>query len=342
MPYERHETEGNPFMSERITVKDLARICGVSLGTIDRALNNRPGINEETKKRILLTAEKYNYIKNEHALTLSSGKSRIIGIIVFNLNSEYFSRLITSIEKSVRDENYTPIFMLSNINQENEMNCIQSMLALNVSGIITCSCLQDNSIYLDLRKRGIPVVAVGNRIGSDVPYVGIDDYRAMYDAAQMVLERGYRRLIYISPVLEKRFSENIGAQGERFRGFEDAVSEVSSAMPCVIGSYDNYKERIVSAVNHAVEAGEKCCILCTSDNYTAECLKLFENRIKPTGQIGLVGFDHAKTLNILYPSLPSVSYPSDEIGRAAVSRILSAEDSDVIFPHQLICEYSIC
>ena len=328
-------------MSERITVKDLARICGVSLGTVDRALNNRPGINEETKNRILLAAEQYHYIKNEHALTLSSGKSRIIGIIVFNLNSEYFSRLITSIEKSVRNENYTPIFMLSNIHPENEMNCIRSMLALNVSGIIACSCLQDNSVYPDLRKRGIPVVAVGNRIGTEVPYVGIDDYQAMYDTTQMVLERDYRRLVYISPVLEKRDNENIGAQGERFRGFEDAVSEADSVASCVIGSYADYQEQVVSAVNHAVDQGEKCCILCSSDNYTTECLKLFENRLKPTGPVGLVGFDHVKTLNILYPCLSSVSYPSDEIGRVAVRLILSGEAGDVIFPHKLIYGNSI-
>ena len=109
----------------------------------------------------------------------------------------------------------------------------------------------------------------------------------------------------------------------------------------MIGSYTDYQGQIVSAVDCAVDSGEKCCILCSSDNYTTECLKLFENRLKPTGPIGLVGFDHVKTLNILYPSLSSVSYPSDEIGKAAVRLILSGEDGDVIFPHRLIRGNSI-
>ena len=327
-------------MSERITVKDLARICGVSLGTIDRALNNRPGINTETKNRILLAAEKYNYIKNAHALTLSSGKSRTIGIIVFNLNNEYFSQLIASVEKSVREADHTPIFMLSNIDPVNETNCIRSLIALNVSGIISCSCLQDTSIYSDLRKRDIPVVAVGNRIGG-VPYVGIDDYRAMYDVTRKALYRGYRRLIYVSPVLEKQNSENIGAQGERYRGFRDAVMEVPDASSDVIGSYTDYRQQILGLVNRSAESGKKTCILCSSDNYTTECLKLLGDRLKPNGPIGLNGFDQVKTLSILFPSLSTVSYPSDEIGKAAVRLILSGETRDVIFPHELIDGNSI-
>ncbi len=183
-------------MSKTITVKDIAQICGVSLGTVDRALNDRPGIKEETKQMILETVEKYGYHKNKQVISLASGKSRIIGVIVFNLNSEYFSQLITSIEKSVRNAGYTPIFMFSGIQQEKELECVNSLLAMNVDGIITCSCMPDFSYYHDLRSRGIPVVAVGNKLGDEIPYVGINDSSAMYDAAKSVLKKGYQHLIY--------------------------------------------------------------------------------------------------------------------------------------------------
>ena len=71
--------------SRKITVKDLAQLCGVSIGTIDRAINNRGGINPETKQKILDAAAKYGYVKNQNARTLSSGSSNLIGVIIFNL-----------------------------------------------------------------------------------------------------------------------------------------------------------------------------------------------------------------------------------------------------------------
>lgn len=325
-------------MSKTITVKDIAQICGVSLGTVDRALNDRPGINEDTKRMILETVAKYGYHKNKQAISLASGKSRIIGVVVFNLNSEYFSQLITSIEKSVRNAGYIPIFMFSGICQEKEKDCVSSLLSMNVDGIITCSCLPDPSYYLELRNRGIPVVAVGNRLGEEIPYVGINDFFAMYDAAKSVLRKGYRRLVYISPVLEKRTNEYIGAQGERYEGFCRAIAETPGTEVLVVDKYENYEREIVAA---AENSSQSTAILCASDNYTICCLKLLGDCLKPEGNIGLHGFDHIQTLQDLYPFLASVAYPSDEIGKAAVDLILSGKSENVIFEHELIAGESV-
>jgi LacI family transcriptional regulator len=96
-----------------ITIKDLARICGVSRGTVDRALNNRGGINEETRRLILETAETYNYIKNQSAAALSAGKSPLLGVILFSLDNEFFSTIVSSIEKNARKFGYSVLVMLS-------------------------------------------------------------------------------------------------------------------------------------------------------------------------------------------------------------------------------------
>lgn len=325
-------------MHKTITVKDIAQICGVSLGTVDRALNDRPGIKEETKQMILETVKKYGYQKNRQAISLASGKSGIIGVLVFNLNSDYFSQLITSIEKSVRDAGYTPVFMFTGICQEKEKDCVNSLLSMNVDGIITCSCLADYSCYRDLQNRGIPVVSVGNKLGDEIPYVGINDCKAMYDAAKSILEKGYRRLIYISPVLEKRDSENIGAQGERYAGFCKAISETPGTEAAVIDRYRDFEQSILEAVR---KSAKPTAILCASDNYTICCLRLLRNRLKPNGDIGLHGFDQNLTLQQLYPALASVEYPTDEIGKAAVKLLLSAPKSNIIFDHKIIQGQSI-
>ena len=80
----------------KVTTSEIARICNVSQGTVDRALNNRPDIKAETKQKILEVAKKYGY--RDYVSTYPDKILGQIGIIVFNLNNEYFSRLITEVE----------------------------------------------------------------------------------------------------------------------------------------------------------------------------------------------------------------------------------------------------
>lgn len=75
----------------RISTTKIAEICGVSQGTVDRALNGRKGIRPETREKILNVAKEYDYRPNIHARSIAGGKSQLIGVVVFNLNNQYFS-----------------------------------------------------------------------------------------------------------------------------------------------------------------------------------------------------------------------------------------------------------
>ena len=90
--------------NNKISMSQLAKICGVSQGTVDRALHNRVGINKETRDHILTMAKKYGYRPNG---TLNTDKkSGMVGIIVFDLYNEYFSELIVEIERKLRSRGY--------------------------------------------------------------------------------------------------------------------------------------------------------------------------------------------------------------------------------------------
>ena len=86
----------------KITSTELAKICGVSQGTVDRALNDRSGISPKTKERILKAADEYGYIKNMHASGLVRGRSMLLGLVVFDLKNEFFSQLATAVEAEAR------------------------------------------------------------------------------------------------------------------------------------------------------------------------------------------------------------------------------------------------
>ena len=73
-----------------VTIKDIAQICKVSEGTVDRALNARPGISEKTKEYILKVAKELNYTPNHLARGLAKGRSMTIGVVVFYFRNKYF------------------------------------------------------------------------------------------------------------------------------------------------------------------------------------------------------------------------------------------------------------
>ena len=83
---------------DSISTTKLAKICGVSQGTVDRALNNRPGISPSTKEKILKAAKEYGYKPNIHARSMAGGKSQLIGVVVFDLKNQYFCNILTRLE----------------------------------------------------------------------------------------------------------------------------------------------------------------------------------------------------------------------------------------------------
>ena len=154
----------------RITTAELANLCGVSQGTVDRALNNRSGIKPETKQRILQTAAKYGFrsaVGNEKPRDRTN---RQIGVIVFNLNNDYFTKLITEIEASCRAIGYTTIVMFTNYDEQREIESIRWLYSIGVEGIILSATNAGTEFENYLRAFDIPIVAVANRIQT-VPYV---------------------------------------------------------------------------------------------------------------------------------------------------------------------------
>lgn len=123
----------------KITTAELSKICGVSQGTVDRALNNRADINSETKKRIIAIAKQYGYRKyiDSDVENKSVGQ---IGIIVFNLNNEYFSKLITETEFILRELGLSAVIMMTHYDKQYEIECIRNMYNMGVQGIILRIC----------------------------------------------------------------------------------------------------------------------------------------------------------------------------------------------------------
>lgn len=298
----------------KITTSQIAKICNVSQGTVDRALNGRPDIKAETKHKILEVARQYGY--REYISTPSDKILGQIGIIIFNLNNEYFSELITEIEYALRKVKFGATVMMSHYDKQHEIECIRNLYNMGVEGIILCSVNNGAEFENYLKLFDIPIVAVGNRVKS-LPYVGIDDFVAMKEMTEKVLNDKPQNIIYFSPALE--FSDAY-AQRLRYEGFLSAVGNASYS---VVTDIDDIKESY----------DEKTTVVCSNDYYA---LKVYFK----ASNVKVVGFDNIKALSKYKISIDSVGYSMTEIANAAVDIIRCNGKEGVIVKH-FITEHTL-
>ncbi len=295
----------------KITTAELSKICGVSQGTVDRALNNRADINSETKNRIISIAKQYGYRKyiDSDVENKSVGQ---IGIIVFNLNNEYFSKLITETEFILRELGFSAVIMMTHYDKQYEIECIRNMYNMGVQGIILCSVNSGSEFNNYLNLFDIPIVAVGNNIGS-VPYVGIDDFCAMRDMTEKLLAEGYTDLIYFSPALKYK---DAYAQESRYKGFLNAVSD--------------RKYSLVTDIDQIEECyNDKTAVICSTDYYAFQVYFKAKNA-------KIVGFDNLDAIKQYKLNIDSVGYSVSEIARAAIDIIVGKKSGNFTVAYKII------
>ncbi|MBE6589470.1 MAG: LacI family transcriptional regulator [Ruminococcaceae bacterium] len=276
-----------------ITTTQLARICGVSQGTVDRALHDRGGISKETKERILAVAKEYEYVPGIGGKAVK-GRSMLIGVVLYDLYNSFFSKLAMSFVKCAKREGYSVIFLFSNKDLKEEKAAIDYFNYIGVDGIVLFSVGSDDEEYLEYLHSVVrPIVMVGNRMAG-FPYIGIDDAQAMYELSLTVLEKTQGEIVYFAPILKRELHTH-NAQRERFEGFCRAVEERGRMW------------RLVT------EEGELTFdvggIVCSTDHYMLRVLRT----LKTSYEGVLAGFDGVALSEVTDRTALTVEYPTDRI-----------------------------
>ena len=181
--------------NKKITMKEIAEIAGVTKTTISRYFNGGY-IKKETKDKITKIIKKYNYEPNTFA-RLKARQSYIIGIIVPALDSTITSRVLTGLEKTFRENNYIPIIMNTNHQNELELKYIEKLKRLNVDGIVLSATYITDEHKKILKKLDIPIVIYGQEYNDGISIIN-DDYNAGIEIGEYVAKRNHKNIGFIS------------------------------------------------------------------------------------------------------------------------------------------------
>lgn len=321
------------------TIRELALHCGVSEGTVDRALNNRSGISQATKDRILAAANELGYTPNRIAQSLATGRSRTIGIIAFDLINNCFTRLIDAIEAEAKSRGYFINLILTHKDPDHEKDGLRYLVERRVDGIGILPVGKGQE-YVDFLKRlKTPIVTIFNRIGNEFMHVGIDDRRIMIEAVLFIAGKGYEQIVLVEPLLSDQLSRGMNAHTmcERKKGYQLGLQLAQIEHDPIVAEGKHF-ERTFSGL----DLSKRTAFLCISDAYALMVIKhLREKGIEVPRNAGVMGFDNVDVQQLAYPTLTTVEYHVEAMGKQVVRNLCDAIEGKRaekvhIMPHAIV------
>lgn len=323
----------------KYTLQEIAKICGVSAGTVDRAVNNRPGIKQQTKDKILKVIEEVNYKPNKIAQSLAMGRTKTIGIVCFDLKNNYFAELVNAIEGIAKANGYFIDLILTHGDPQMEREGIDYLDERHVDGIILFSVCEIAKHTEYLKKLQIPIVTVYNKISDDFSFVGIDAKDAMENAVKFIVSKGYRRIIFLNAMItEKKMRHmNVYTLEERQQGYIEGLKKCNLHKPIILEGI--HEERLIALIKEC--SPEKTAVLCINDMFAVEVLEICKkHQLRVPESVGIMGYDNIDMLRYISPKLCSVEYDVNILGECLFNELF-VQIIEHKQPQNRILEYKI-
>lgn len=312
-----------------ITAAELARQCGVSRGTIDRALNGRGGINAETYAKVIEMAERFGYRPNPIGQALVSGRTMTIGVILFDFDHSFFAELYAALTAQAEQFNYELLPLLSYGDPAREKECLARLATRRVDGIVLLPVNHEKAFETWLQSLAIPTVCLHNRLSSAFSFTGIDDRGAARTAVRHLAETGAKNIYYYCPPLRWLGQGNLLAQTERLSGYQEALLHNSRLR----GDAATLSSTILALLRQHPD--EPAAVLCSNDFHAMD-LQLELRREMLDREVRLMGFDGLRILKYAQPAIASVGFDREVMAKSCFEqlqqRMAGKPAADAIIP----------
>jgi LacI family transcriptional regulator len=310
----------------QVTMKEIAKKLGVSVSTVSRALKDSPELHTETKKRIVEMAKSMNYQYNLLAQSLRISKTKVLGVIVPELTSHFFSSNISGIQDTAYKRGYNIMICQSNESYEQEKANVRTLVSSQVDGLlISLSRETKNYDHLsELYDREIPFIMF-DRVTEEIPVskVTVDDAHGAYLAVHHLLEQGCKKVAYFSG------PEDLYISKKRKEGYLQAMAEFGiPESESRVFITDLTAEMNREMTLRMLESKDRPdAIFAMIDPLAIDIMMVLKEKgVKIPSEIALAGFTNNPTSAVVEPSLTTVSQPGYEMGQIATNHLLDQLD----------------
>lgn len=293
------------------TMQELAQAAGVSIATVSRVFSGSPKVSEKTRSKVLELVHQSGFQPNETARTMAAGSSRLIAVILPDIENPYFSRLLSEVEQLCVKNGYTMIFFNSNGDSEKEKEIVTKMMARQADGMLICMTRIKSEMIPVIKTANFPVVVMTRNING-LDSVAINHLEGGRLAADYLIENRCEQFFFFGL-----------KDDEKFTGFYNELlkKKVPKSKIKIFGDknwyFNNYaqtSELMDKFIQEQKTSTEKTGLFCINDLFAVQAINAANrNNIKIPEKLNIVGFDNTMLCDMTFPALTSINQPLDKI-----------------------------
>ena len=325
------------------SIKDIARIAGVTHSTVSRALRDSPLVNRETVERIQRIASEAGYRTSAAARSLVTRRSDTIGVVVTNIADPFVAGVVSGIEETADEHGLSVFLANSNADPEREVRVARKFEERRVDGIIVTASRVGAQYVPLFTHMQVPIVMLNNQHPSQFAHsVMIANVGASLDAVRHLMALGHRRIAYLGD------RNGHQSDAERLAGYRQALEEGGLPFdPLLVAHGDGKPEGAENAIADVLALSQPpTAVFCYNDMSALGAMRQIRSRgLGIPADISIVGFDDLYISQYLNPPLTTVRQPMRQMGRMAMETLLNifagAESGhDIKVPGELIVRQS--
>jgi len=325
-----------------VSVRDVAKKAGVSVGTVSNVMNNPDKVAQATVVKVQAAIDGLGFIRNDAARQLRAGKSRSIGLVVLDVQNPFFAEVARGAEEAAAEHGLTVLFANSDENEDREKHLLGLFEEQRVAGLLVSPITSDLSEIAKIRDRGTPVVLV-DRESKDKSFssVSVDDVAGGFLAANHLVEIGKKKIMFAGGPI------SIEQIADRLEGARRATNGTGASLEVV-------ETKNLSVLEGRVLAEEVLLrprklwpdgIFAANDLLAFGIMQVLvvAPNVSIPEDIALVGYDDISYASNALISLTSVRQPSLLIGAKSVELLVQADQnvneavgSQVVFQPELV------
>lgn len=308
------------------TIKDVAKLAGVSISTVSRVMNESKPVSPEARRKVLDAINKLDFKPNELARSLVMKKSNIIGVVVKDIGIHYMAQIIRGLEEIGRMYKFDILLTSTYGNQESEKKAVDFLVTKQVEGIVLLSENVDPEVIVKLKDHKLPYMLIDEYYtGSDFHTVTIDYTAAAASMCEFLINLGHEKILYMLP--EPSSPMNLA----KLKGYkkvmkdhelEDCIVEVEG-----ISFDDGYN--IGDQIKQQIESNQITAVFASSDDLAIGFINYcYDKDIRVPSDISVAGFGDSQLSANYRPRLTTVQQPFYDIGAIAMRRLIKVLQED--------------
>jgi LacI family transcriptional regulator len=310
-----------------VSIKEVAREAGVSIGTVSNVLNRPEMVSEDRRRRVLQVIDDLGYVRNDVARQLKAGRSRTVGLVVQDSANPFYNEIALGAETAAERLGQAVLIGNAGLSFERENLYLDLFEEQRVRGVLVTPQTPERSRVDALRSRGTPVVLVDEHAApSEYCSLAVDDVEGGRAAAAHLLGTGRRRIAYVGG------PDSLHQVRDRRSGAQQAVDAVAGAS---LESFETTAltvlegRRIGEQVLELSAARRPEAVFAANDLLALGLLQAFAftHRVRVPDDIALIGYDDIDFATSAVVPLSSIRQPARLIGRTAVE-LLEDEITD--------------